>query len=117
MNEKLQKLKTAVETAVTDLATLEVASFTGSEIKLDTAVENGEFTSSKVFASIRKGLPTATLVGYSKFEVDGDTLNYINSDLGESKKYLIDGHSTLVEGAQKTRKDFFDFVLKALHIG
>ncbi|WP_215225704.1 hypothetical protein [Echinicola shivajiensis] len=114
MNENLSKLQEAIKKGIEDLGTLEVATFTGSEIDLNTAEENGEYNSNKLFETIRKGLPTATLVGYSRFEVEGDTINYLNSDLGAGKKYLTDGHNTLVEGAQRTRKDFFEFVLKTI---
>ncbi|WP_186757766.1 hypothetical protein [Echinicola salinicaeni] len=114
MNEKLKNLQESIKKGVEDLATLEVATFTGAEIELEPALENGEYNSNKLFETIRKGLPTAILVGYSRFEVEGDTINYLNSELGEGKKYLTDGHNTLVEGAQRTRKDFFEFVLKAI---
>ena len=106
----LEKLKDKVSGAVEDLATLEVASFTGSQI--DLTGKEGQ----KVFDTIKSSLTTATLVAYSRFEVEGDAMNYINSDLGEDKKYLIDGHNSMVEGAQKSRKDFFDFVLKVINV-
>ncbi|SHI44533.1 hypothetical protein [Aquimarina spongiae] len=106
----LQQLKTKIEGAVEDLATLEVASFTGNQINLD-GVDPGD-----VFDTIKSGLTSSTLVGYSRFEVEGDAMNYVNSDLGEDKKYLIDGHNSMVEGAQKSRKDFFEFVLKVLGV-
>lgn len=104
----LAKLKKTVTAALEDLATLEVASFTGNQIDL-----TGK-DSKQVFSTIKNSLTTSTLVGYSRFEVEGDAMNYVNSDLGEDKKYLIDGHNTMVEGAQKSRKDFFDFVLKVI---
>lgn len=106
----LVKLKEAVEKAAVDLATLEVASFTGIQISLEGKDSN------QVFDTIKKSLTTATLVAYSRFEIDGDAMNYLNSDLGPDKKYLIDGHNSMVEGAQKSRKDLFDFVLKVLNV-
>ena len=148
MSDKLNTLKEKVEAIILDLATLEVASFTGSEIELsnqpagnagdaggdagdagdaggDAAGEaggnagnatdnNNEIDHKKVFEIIRSRLTTSTLVGYSRFEMDGDAMNYTNSDLGEPKKYLLDAHNSMVEGAQKSRKDFFDFVLKVI---
>lgn len=107
----LQKLKTKINNALEDLATLEVASFTGSQIDL-TKVKDQK--SSEVFKIIKSSLTTATLVGYSRFEVEGDAMNYTNSDLGEDKKYLLEAHNSMVEGAQKSRKDFFEFVLKVI---
>ena len=109
--EKLDKLKKSVGDAIEDLATLEVASFTGSQINLD------GLEPKKVFETIKNGLTSSTLVGYSRFEVEGDAMNYVNSDLGPEKKYLLDGHNAMVEGAQKSRKDFFDFVLKVTGLG
>lgn len=119
MSVKLNNLKKAVEDVAEDLATLEVASFTNNtttNLDLSGAIPAGgsEFKSKDLFKIIRTALTKSDLVGYSRFEIEGDTLNYLNSDLGEGKKYLTDGHNTLVEGAQKTRKDFFEFVLKAV---
>jgi len=115
----LANLKESINEKVADLATLEVATFTnneGTELDLTKAVkeDSKEFTSNEVFRIIREGLTTSDLVGYSRFEIEGDTINYLNSDLGEGKKYLTDNHNTLVEGAQRTRKDLFEFVLKAI---
>lgn len=107
----LETLKKTIKDALDDLATLEVASFTGEGIVLD----NSNAKNKDVFKKIKDGLTTSTLVGYSRFEVEGDAMNYINSDLGEDKKYLIDAHNAMVEGAQKSRKDFFDFVLKVIN--
>ncbi len=109
--EKLKKLKDDVVAVIQDLSTLEVASFTGPQIELKDAKNPNA-----VFDTIKSKLTTSTLVGYSRFEVDGDAMNYTNSDLGEDKKYLLDAHNGMVEGAQKSRKDFFDFVLKVLKV-
>lgn len=106
----LPKLKEDLKAIVEDLATLEVASFTGPQIALQDA-ENP----SAVFETIKSKLTTSTLVGYSRFEIEGDAMNYTNSDLGEGKKYLLDAHNSMVEGAQKSRKDFFDFVLNVIN--
>jgi hypothetical protein len=108
MSTNLDSLKTKIEGIVEDLATLEVASFTGAEI--DLSGKEGK----QVFETIKNSLTTSTLVGYSRFELEGDAMNYVNSALGPDKKYLLDGHAAMVEGAQKSRKDFFDFVLKVL---
>ena len=108
MSDKLNNLKTTIENIVEDLATLEVASFTGAQI--DLTGKEGK----AVFDTIKNSLTTSTLVGYSRFELEGDAMNYVNDALGADKKYLIDGHNAMVEGAQKSRKDFFDFVLKVL---
>lgn len=105
----LKDLRETLEKAVDDLATLEVASFTGESIDLSAAAD-----SKTVFKTIKDSLTTSTLVGYSRFEVEGDALNYTNSDLGDDKKYLLDNHTALVEGAQKTRKDLFDFFLSVI---
>ena len=113
MSEKLKELKEKVEEVVVDLATLEVASFTGSQITLNTEGDENQ-KHKKVFNSIRESLLTSTLVAYSRFEIEGDAMNYTNSDLGEEKKYLLDAHNSMVEGAQKSRKDFFEFVHKVI---
>ncbi|MEO1052181.1 MAG: hypothetical protein AAFX87_16230 [Bacteroidota bacterium] len=111
----LENLKTKIEGVVEDLATLEVASFSGKDIDVSAATDgDGNLSSSQVFGKIRTAMLTAELVGYSRFELEGDTINYINSDLGEDKTYLVEGHNALVEGAQTSRKDFFDFVRKVL---
>lgn len=105
----LTKLKATINGIVEDLATLEVATFTGSQIDLKD--KKGQ----AVFDAIKNSLTSSTLVAYSRFEVEGDAMNYTNSDLGEGKKYLLEGHNSMVEGAQKSRKDFFEFVLKVIN--
>lgn len=106
----LATLKTTIEGIVDDLATLEVASFTGPQI--DLTGKDGK----EVFTTIKNSLTTSTLVGYSRFELEGDAMNYLNTDLGPDRKYLLDGHNAMVEGAQKSRKDFFEFVLKVVNV-
>lgn len=110
-NEALTGIKNAVLGVFNDLTTLEVASFTGTV----TIPEDAD-TANKVFKAIEDNLTSGTLVAYSKFELDGDSMNYTNSSLGEDKKYLLEAHSTLVEGSQKSRKDFFEFILKAVGV-
>ena len=115
----LDRLKERIEGIIDDFATLEVASFTGPEIDLKNVEAEGEGDNKipkhkKVFETIRGALTTSTLVAYSRFEVEGDAMNYTNSDLGEPKKYLIEAHNSMVDGAQKSRKDFFEFVLKVV---
>lgn len=106
----LSKLKETVNGAITDLATLEVATFTGSEINLENVEQKN------VFEQIRSNLTTSTLVAYSRYEVEGDAMNYTNADLGEDKKYLLDAHNAMVIGAQQSRKDFFEFVLDVVNV-
>lgn len=119
----IEKLKSTISGIVEDLATLEVATFTGSpgkdKLPPPTAMPaDGSLpkpsSSKKLFEGIRKRLNDSTLVGYSRFEIEGDSINYVNSDLGAGKKHLLEGHSALVEGAQKSRKDFFEFVLNVV---
>lgn len=117
---ELDNLKNNLKNGIEDLATLEVASFTnepGVSIDLSDAVDgNGNIVNKQVFQKIRNSLTSSVLVGYSRFEVEGDAMNYMNSELGEDKKHIVDGHNALVEGAQKTRKDFFDFIKKVFNI-
>lgn len=108
----LSGLKEKLESVVEDLATLEVATFTGETVE---GLDSVDSTSSKeIFSTIRGQLTSATLVGYSRYELEGDVISYVNSDLGEEKKYLLDNHATLVEGGQKSRKELFDFFLSVL---
>lgn len=113
----LSDLINKLEGAVADLATLEVASFTGPEIDLSGINLDSDTGSRDLFDGIRSKLTTSTLVGYSRFEVEGDAMNYTNSDLGEDKKYLLENHTALVESGQKTRKDLFQFFLGVIGRG
>ena len=108
----LKDLIKKAEAGIADLATLEVATFSGT-VKLD-GVTNTEDQSKQIFTAIRNSLPTGTLVGYSRFEIEGDALNYLNVELGPNQKFLLDAHSKLVDGAQKSRQGLFDFVLDVI---
>jgi hypothetical protein len=104
----LDKLKEKVGEAIENLVTLEIASFTGKpsgEINI-----NGD----NLFESIKNSLATTTLVGYSRFELDGDAINYTNSDLGEGKEDLVTAHTALVQSAKDSREKLFDFALTVL---
>ena len=111
---ELKNLKDKVVKAIEDLATLEVATFTGN-IDLSDVVKD-EKLEKNTFAKIRSSLLDGNLVGYTRFEIEGDAINYTNSDLGEEKAFLLEAHNSLVKGAQQSRKNFFEFVLKVIGI-
>lgn len=108
----LKDLKDKLEAKAIDLATLEVATFSGTVDVTTVPVDDNQ--SQGLFNAIKGALPDGTLVGYSRFEVEGDAINYLNVNLGPDQKFLLDSHSSLVDGAQKSRKDLFDFVLKVI---
>jgi hypothetical protein len=106
--EKLQK-------AVDDFSTLEVATFTKSdetEIKIDlnaAAPGDGIPSSNKIFDDIRAGLGEKELVGYVKFDADGDTIAYVNTDskYAETMEY----HKDMIKAGQETRKNIYDTIV------
>jgi len=111
----LAKLKEDIKNGIADLSSLEVASFAGGDLDLSAVAATKTSSKQKeVFKVINQALLTGKLIGYSKFEVDGDAMNYVNNTLEEDQKYLVEGHAALVEGAQKSRKDFFEFVMKVV---
>ena len=107
--EKLQK-------AVKDFSTLEVATFTKSdqkaiEIDLNAASDSDTNDSSTnvVFDNIRSSLGSKELVGYVKFEADGDTIAFINNDPTYSD--VLEYHKDMIKAGQETRKNIYDTIV------
>ena len=106
MSDILKNVKDIVLNAIADVTNLEVASFTGTPEALPTPLDP-----KNVFESVRNSLTSATLVGYSRFEIDGDAMNYTNNNLGAKEAELVQAHKDLVVEARKSQKDMFDFAL------
>jgi hypothetical protein len=105
MADLLKDVKDLVVNAIKDVTNLEVASFTGTPAPL------GQLDATNVFETVRASMKDATLVGYSRFEIDGDAMNYTNNNLGAKEKELVAAHKQLVTEAKDSQKDFFNFAL------
>lgn len=95
--------KKTIQDAFNDVATLEVATLTDAKGE-SIALENGD-NNKDVFTKIRAKLSEAELVAYTKFEMDGDSVNFITqkNDLA----VLVSKHSELVNSSLETRKALF----------
>lgn len=70
----------------------------------------GIYSPKDLFSKIRSKLPSANLVAYSRFELEGDSTNFINSDpdvLG-----LVARHDYMVAASHEARKSLFTTVLR-----
>lgn len=73
----------------------------------------GVYDPKDIFSRIRKQLGTnedVQLVAYSRFEIEGDSVNYINNN--ETVKNLVESHGKLVEASQQSRQALFEMVRK-----
>lgn len=70
----------------------------------------GIYDPKDLFAKIRVALPTADLVAYSRFELEGDSMNFINSN--PAVEQLVNKHHHMVAASQEARKALFDLALK-----
>ena len=75
----------------------------------------GLYDPKDLFSKIRAELPQADLVAYSRFELEGDSTNYINNN--PAVESLVDKHDTMVAASQEARKAIFDTALRLLKIG
>lgn len=101
---------TPIKNAIEDVATLEVATLTNpnnAQIDLAASTTNGD-----IFTAIRANLNQSKLVAYTKFELDGDAVNFINSN--EELVPLVEKHAALVSSALETRKTLFESVYQAV---
>jgi hypothetical protein len=98
-----------IKKAINDVATLEVATLTNAnDNKFD--LTNG--SNESVFEAIRSNLAQSDLVAYTRFELDGDAVNFVNNK--EEFTTLVEDHSILVESALETRKTLFNTIYKTL---
>lgn len=72
----------------------------------------GIYDPKDIFSQIRSNLNKADLVAYSRFELEGDSVNFINSK--ENVKDLIPEHKSMVAASQEARKALFDTALNAI---
>lgn len=70
----------------------------------------GIYDPKDLFSKIRVALPKADLVAYSRFELEGDSMNFINSD--PAVEQLVNKHHHMVAASQEARKALFDIALK-----
>ena len=95
-----------------DLASLEVATLTNQKGTVgDNAPVNGA-TTKEIFESIRAGMANAELVAYSRFELEGDSINYINNT--PEVLNLVERHDEYVLAAQTARSEFFATAIKII---
>ena len=99
---------------VDDLSSLEVATFTKKEKDTDIAMPglndpDGNVNSNEVFKAIRANLTNQELVGYVRFEIDGDALAFVNND----SKYadIVNYHKSMIEAGQQTRKNILETIV------
>lgn len=70
----------------------------------------GIYDPKDLFSKIRAALPDAHLVAYSRFELEGDSMNFINSN--PAVQSLVNSHHHIVAASQEARKALFDIALK-----
>ncbi|GEM_PF-4088438 len=70
----------------------------------------GVYNPKDIFSSIQSNLTSAELVAYSRFEIEGDSVNFVNNK--ESLKDIVASHKDMVAASQEARKALFDTVAK-----
>lgn len=94
-----------IKKALKDVSTLEVATLTNANSgKFDLGTNSNE----GIFKSIRDNLKQSDLVAYTRFELDGDAVNFVNNN--EKFSTLVEEHSLLVDSALETRKTLFNTI-------
>lgn len=70
----------------------------------------GVYNPKDIFSAIQSNLTEAELVAYSRFEIEGDSVNFVNNK--ESLKDIVASHKDMVAASQEARKALFDTVGK-----
>ncbi|MCK5703043.1 MAG: hypothetical protein KAI29_17895 [Cyclobacteriaceae bacterium] len=99
-----------LQNAVKDFSTLEVATLTKSDqtaIPIDLSADDE--STDALFKKIRTGLGSKELIGYVKFEADGDTIAFINNDPTYSD--VLEYHKDMIKAGQETRKNIYDTIV------
>ncbi|MPQ46965.1 hypothetical protein GCQ56_08040 [Marinifilum sp. N1E240] len=105
MSINLDKIKTAIS----DVSSLEVATLTNAN---DNKFDLSSASNNDIFTAIRAKLDQSDLVAYTRFELDGDAVNFINKK--EEMAALVEEHSLLVDSALETRKTLFNTIYSAV---
>ena len=100
---------TKIEKAISDVSSLEVATLTNAN---DDKFDLSKTSNDDIFTAIRAKLNQSDLVAYTRFELDGDAVNFINNK--EEMATLVEEHSIFVDSALETRKALFDTVLNTI---
>ncbi len=100
---KIKSLKSAVKTQ--------------QKIVKDIEMALGLYDPKDTFSKMQDILGGANvqLVAYSRFEIEGDSIHYVNNN--ESLRDLAAFHKELVAASQESRKALFDTVMKLLRLG
>lgn len=128
----MSDIKKKIGEFIDDMTSLEVATFTNKSddesenTNLDLSGENADtemkdkegqegdkesnadrkFKAKTIFKEIRQQLADKKLVGYSRFDIDGDTISYINNE--EDTEELREYHISMIEKGEQARKNLFD---------
>ena len=72
----------------------------------------GIYDPKDIFSKIKANLSEAELVAYSRFELEGDSINFITDK--EDLKELADSHKDMVAASQEARKAIFESARKMI---
>jgi len=107
-------LKQKLTEAVQDLSTLEVATFTKdtASTPVQVAMDFGsgdDVSTNNIFNGIRAALASKELIGYVRFELDGDTVAFVNNNTDYAD--VLEYHKEMIKAGQQTRKDLYDTIV------
>ncbi|HPE57070.1 MAG TPA: hypothetical protein P5514_15595 [Bacteroidales bacterium] len=115
-----QNLKDAVATAIKDLASLEVTTYSGDfDLTFADVKEKDEnaFKIKSLLEAKEADLNAKLhLVAYSRFEIDADASNIVKHNLTEEERMLIEVHKEMVLAAQESRRAMFAFAKDLLNL-
>jgi len=104
---------------LTDLATLQVTTYTGNltltaDKVLKRAGDKPIGLDTKAMLSLlgdqAKTRAELKLLGYTFLDIDSDAVAFIKEDLNEQQQGLLEGHKAMVASAQEARMSFLQFV-------
>lgn len=70
-----------------------------------------------IFSKIEVAMGQASAAGYSKYHLSSNSVNFINSDLGEEKSYLLEAHDMNVQTALQSRQDLINAAKDLIQLG
>ena len=112
-NSKKELLKLLNESAERDKIRKKKVALKTAEKQLDEIKRTmGIYDPKDIFSKIRSQLNEGELVAYSRFEIEGDSINYVSSL--DYVKELIKEHKNMVAASQEARKALFDTAIKAV---
>lgn len=70
-----------------------------------------------IFSKVEVALGKASTAGYTKYHISSNTVNFVNSSLGEDKAHILEAHDNHVRTALEARQSLLNLAKELIELG